>query len=145
MNLVWGIVLIVAGLICWLGQVIAVLSPKLAVRLGLVEPETDVEPVFACDTAAEAIWDSLVTWTLPVAGILLTLENPWWPYFGLVGGGIYLYFSGRGIIVRALMRRRGFRIGAQGYLITVYIFLVLWGLIAVVTILAAANTLLPLQ
>ncbi len=142
MEFAWGIVLIIAGLICWLGQVITTLSPKHAVRLGLVEPESDVEPVFAADSRGEAIWDSLITWTLPVAGILLTLENPYWPYFGLVGGGMYLYFSGRGIAVRVLMRRRGLRIGAQGDIKTVYIFLASWGIIAIVTIFMAVNMLI---
>ena len=45
----------------------------------------------------EAIWDSVTLWTLPLAGVLLLLNNPLWVYFGLVGGGMYLYFAGRGL------------------------------------------------
>lgn len=32
-----------------------------------------------------------------VAGVLLILNNGVWAYFGLVGGGMYVYFAGRAI------------------------------------------------
>ncbi len=71
MNIIWGVVLIIFTLIvCWLGQVINASSPILAVRLGLAEPESDVDPTFFVDGRGEAIWDALILWTLPVAGIL---------------------------------------------------------------------------
>ncbi|MFH0802727.1 MAG: hypothetical protein V2A78_10150 [bacterium] len=138
MHLVWGIILVLFTLIlCWLGQGMAVFSPKLAVRLGLSEAETDLDPAFFADSRGEAIWDVLSIWTLPAAGILLLCNNPLWAYFGLVGGGVYLYFAGRGICVRLAMQRRGIRIGKPGTVKLSYAFLILWGLIAVVTIVLA--------
>ena len=135
MNIIWGTILIIFTLIvCWLGQVIAVTVPALATRLGIIELEADVDPVFFADVRGEAIWDALMLWTLPLAGVLLILNNPWWAYFGLVGGGMYLYFAGRGIAQRLVMQRNDIRIGKPAQLKLFYAVLALWGLIAVVTI-----------
>ena len=121
----------------WLGQVINASSPSLAVRLGLDEPEADIDPTFFVDGRGEAFWDTVTLWILPVAGILLIFNSPWWAYFGLVGGGMYLYFAGRGIAVRLVMQRREIRIGKPETLKVVYVFRTLWGLTAIVTIIMA--------
>ena len=142
MNLIWGAILIIFTLIlCWLGQVISALWPTVATKVGLTEPETDVDPTFYADVRGEAFWDMAILWTLPVAGILLILNSPWWAYFGLVGGGMYLYFAGRGLIVRLVMQRRGIRIGRPETLKLFYAVLTLWGLIALVTIVMAVAAL----
>ena len=142
MDLFWGVILIIFTLlVCWLGQTITVFSPELAVKLGLTEPESDVDSTFYADVRGEAIWDTMILWTLPVAGILLILNNTLWAYFGLVGGGSYLYLAGRGIAVRLAMQRRGIRIGKPGTLKLFYVFLTLWGVIAVVTIIMAVAAL----
>jgi hypothetical protein len=139
MNLIWGVILILFTLIlCWLAQVITVLAPNLAARLGLSEPEADVDPTFFADVRGEAIWDALIVWTLPVAGVLLVLDNPLWVCFGLIGGGVYLYFAGRGIVTRLVMQRRGIRIGKPGTVKLYYAYLIVEGLIALVTIILAA-------
>jgi len=138
MNIIWGAILIIfTGILCWLGQVINASSPTLAARLGLTEPESDVDPTYFVDGRGEAIWDALILWTLPVAGILLILNNPWWVYFGLVGGGMYLYFAGRMLVVRLAMQRHGIRIGKPETVKLYNAVLILWGLLAVVTIIMA--------
>ncbi len=138
MDLFWGVILIIFTLVVgWLGQTISALSPRLAVKMQLTEPESDVDSTFYADVRGEAIWDTMILWTLPVAGILLILNNTLWAYFGLVGGGSYLYLAGRGIAVRLVMQRRGIRIGKPGTLKLFYVFLTLWGVIAVVTIIMA--------
>lgn len=142
MNLIWGIVLIIFTLIlCWLGQVVNATSPALASRLGLAEPEADVDPTYYVDGRGEAIWDAMILWTLPVAGVLLLLNNPWWAYFGMVGGGMYVYFVGRGIVVRRAMQRRGIRIGEPKTVKLYNAVLGLWGLIGLVTIAMAVAAL----
>jgi len=138
MHVFWGVILIVFTLaVCWLGQTISALSPKLAVKLGLTERDSEIDSTFCADVRGEAIWDSFILWILPVAGILLILNNGMWAYFGLVGGGSYLYFAGRGIATRLLMQRREILIGTTNRLRLFYVFLVLWGLIAIVTIILA--------
>ena len=142
MNQAWGIVLIIFTLIMgWLMQVIVTVAPSFASKLGVVEPESGVDPTFLVDAKGEATWDALILWVLPVAGILLVIDSPYWAYFGLVGGGMYLYFAGRGIVVRRMMQRRGIRIGNPETLKLFYAFLVLWGLTGLVTIVLAVAAL----
>ena len=143
MSVIWGVILIIISSIGWLGQVVTALWPAMAIRLDLTESEGEVDPAFHADVRGEALWDSAVLWTLPVAGLLLIVNSPLWVYFGLVGGGMYLYLAGRGIATRLVMQRRGIRIGKPETLKLYYVFLALWGLIAVVTI-AMAVAALPL-
>ncbi len=141
MNLIWGIILVVFTLPCWLGQAIAFLAPRTAAKWGMSEHESEVDPVFWADVRGESIWDTMILWTLPAAGILLLLNQSPWAYFGLVGGGMYLYFAGRGILTRLALLRRNIRIGAPGKQKVFFVFLSLWGLIALITIALAAGDL----
>jgi hypothetical protein len=141
MDVLLGVVLLVLGLICWGGQVFNWLWPETAARLGLTEAEAAVEPVFWVDTRAEAAWDSLVVWTLPLAGLLLLLNVSAWAYLGLLGGGIYLYFSGRGIFQRLAMQQRGMRIGSDANVRVGIVFLILWCAAALIAIAAATSDL----
>lgn len=141
MTLAWSLILIVFGLLCWLGQVLSTFNPKLAVRLGLFEPKAEVDATFYLDGSGEALWDSFSLWTLPLAGLLLLLGNPWWVTLGLVGGGMYLYFGGRGIVARLTMQRHGVQLGKAATVNVAYLFLALWGVIGGVTIVMALLTL----
>ena len=138
MAVVWGLIILGLSLLAWLGQVISWWRPEVAVRLTLREASADVEPVYDRDIQGEAMWDALILWTLPLAGLLLVFDQPVWAVFGLVGGGIYLYFAGRGIATRRLMQRDGLRIGAPVSVRIGYVFLVVWGAMAAVTLVAAA-------
>lgn len=137
MNIIWGLILTVLSSIAYFGQVISAFWPDTAARVGLAESESDVDQTFYADMRGEAIWDTAILWTLPVAGVLLILNNPIWAYFGLVGSGMYLYFAGRGILARRVMQGRSRKIGAPESLRVAYIFLALWGLAAVITIVMA--------
>ena len=137
LHIVWGVILVIISSIGYFGQLISAIWPETAEKLGLTEPEADVDPTFHADVRGEAYWDTAILWILPVAGVLLLLNNPIWVYFGLVGGGMYLYFAGRGIVVRRVMQGRGIRIGKPDTLRVGYIFLFLWGLAAIITIILA--------
>jgi hypothetical protein len=137
MGIVWGLVIMVLSLPCWGGQVLSWLQPTTAVRLSLMEAEVTVEPAYFADIRGEALWDSLTLWTLPTAGALLVIDSSAWPYFGLVGGAIYSYFAGRGIFTRREMRHRGFRVGEEQNVKIGFLFLAIWGLLGVATILTA--------
>lgn len=138
MRILWGIVVLALSLLGWGGQAVAWFAPATAVRLNLTEAEEDVEPTFWADIRGEALWDVITLWTMAVAGLLLVLDNPGWGYFGLVGGGMYVYFAGRGISTRVAMQRRGFRIGSPANLKLGYALLAVWGVVGLVTIAAAA-------
>jgi len=85
----------------------------------------------------------LVTvWVFVVAaGVLLVVDSSAWAYFGLIGGATYLYFAGRGIFTRLVLRRRGFRIGSPENVLIGFAFLAIWGVMALVTIGAAWTSL----
>ena len=137
MNLIWGIIIVSVTLKVWIGQIIIAFFPKIANKINIIEHESDVDKTFFLDLRGSAIWDVLSLWTLPLAGVLLILNNNLWTYFGLVGGGMYLYFVGRGIASRLTMQRHGIRIGKSKNLKLNYLLLTLWGLIAIVTIIMA--------
>jgi hypothetical protein len=141
MAIAWGILVIVLSLLCWGGQTIAWLAPDAAARWNLMEAEDDVEPTYWADIRGEAPWDALTLWTLVVAGVLLVLDRSTWAYFGLVGGGMYVYFAGRGILTRMVMQRRGLRIGAPKNVQLGFTMLAVWGVTGLITIVAAVAAL----
>lgn len=134
MEVAWGIVLVLLGLVAWAGQTISLVVPETAARWGLTEAEEMVEPVYWADIRGEALWDSCTLWTLPAAGILLLSDARAWTYFGLVGGGIYIYFAGRGILTRLEQQRRGFRIGDPANVRLGLVMLGVWGLVGLITV-----------
>jgi hypothetical protein len=136
-QIFWGIVVTALSLLCWGGQTVVWLAPATAVRLNLSEAEADVEPTYWADIRGEAAWDFFTLWIPVVAGVLLIIDNPAWAYFGLVGGGMYVYFAGRGISTRASMQRRGLRVGARRNLKLGYTLLAIWGFMGSITIAAA--------
>ena len=145
MQIFWGIVVTALSLLCWGGQTVVWLAPATGVRLNLSEAEADVEPTYWADIRGEAAWDFCTLWTLVVAGVLLIIDHPAWAWFGLVGGGMYVYFAGRGIFTRASMQRRGFRVGAPLNLRLGYNLLAIWGLMGLITIAAAAMAITTLS
>lgn len=120
---------------------LSALAPRFSEKLGLIEPESDVDTAFYADARGEAKWDSLTLWTLPSAGLLIILNSPLWIYFGIVGGGIYLYFAGRAIFTRLELKKRRIRIGKPQLLRIYFIFATLWGLIGLATIIKAVKVL----
>lgn len=136
-QIAWGITLFVVSSIGYFGQLSTPFWPERAAGLGLTEVESEVDPAFYADVRGEAQWDTITLWILPVAGVLLVLDNPAWVYFGLIGGGMYRYFAGRGIVARREMQRRLIRIGEPDIVKVNLAFLSLWGLAAVVTIIMA--------
>lgn len=143
MEIAWGFVILVLSLVAWLGQTVVLFAPKDAVRFGLVEAESEVEPTYWADIRGEARWDFFVLWTLPVAGLLLIAGQAAWAYFGIAGGGIYLYFGGRGILTRLELRSRGFRVGSVESLRTGYAFLSIWLVMSLITIVVAVIDIEP--
>ena len=137
MNLIWGIILVSITLKCWIGQIIIAFSPKVAAKINIIEDESDLNHTFFVDMHGSAIWGAITLWTLPFAGILLILNNTLWTYFGLVGGGMYLYFVGRNIASHLIMQRHGIKIGTTKKLKVKYMILSIWGIIALITIIMA--------
>lgn len=141
MDVIWGIVLVALGLLAWAGQAVTWLAPDVATRLSLVEAQDAVEPAYWADIRGEALWDVMSLWTLPLAGLLLVFGHDAWVWLGLVGGGTYIYFGGRGVLTRLELQRRGFRIGEASSVRLGLLMLAVWAVSGLVTIAAAVATL----
>ena len=138
MNGVIAILILLLSLLAWLGQVVSAVAPQVAAQLGLMEKETDVEPTFYVDARAECIWDAMILWVLPAAAGLHLADGRGWPLMALIGGGVYVYFAGRGIAQRILMERRGVSVGNPKTVKVFYLFLGLWGTAGLAAILLAS-------
>lgn len=143
MGIVWGLVVLGLSLLCWGGQTVSWLAPSRAVRLKLTESEESVDPAYYAWMRGEAIWDSLTLWTMVVAAVLLVLDRDAWAYFGLVGGGMYIYFGGLGIATRLSMRKRRVRIGDADEVGVGLAFLAIWAVVGAITAAAAVVALAP--
>jgi hypothetical protein len=141
MDVIWGVVLIGLGLLAWGGQAVAWFAPATAVRLSLTEAEESVEPVYWADGRGEALWDVVSLWTLPLAGLLLVVAHEAWAWLGLIGGGMYIYFAGRGLLSRLELQRSGFTIGEPSNVRLGHVMLGVWGLAGLITIVAAVSAL----
>ena len=107
-----GITVIIVGLIAWLGQSLSFIAPEMATKLGLLEPKEDMdESFYIIEAKALCLNDMLLSWVFPASGVLMLLDNPLWPYFGLVGAGIFLYFSGLVAFMRIYLKRGDKKIG----------------------------------
>lgn len=137
MNIAWGLVLIVLGLLAWGGQTLSWVAPDLASRLGLTEEAATTEPAFYADVRGEAIWDAFTLWTLPLAGILLLVDSSAWPAWGLIAGSVYIYFGGRGVLARRELAKRKLRAGSASELRAAFVMLPVWAIAGLITVIAA--------
>ncbi len=140
MNIIWGIILLSVTLKVWIGQIIIAFSPKIAEKINIIDPESDIDKTYFLDMRGVAFWDSITLWILPITGILLILNNNLWTYFGLIGSGMYLYFVGRTITSNLTLQRNNIKIGRSKKL--KLLLLTLWGLVAFVTMIMAVTELI---
>jgi hypothetical protein len=122
-----GILICALGLFAWAGQTISFFWPSVAVRLGILEPEADLDPTLRIiEAKAEGFMDFLLAWTLPAAALLMILDHPLWPYLGLFGGGVFAYFSGLIMVTRPFLKGEGKKVGNRASELAAYLFGALW-------------------
>ena len=115
---------------------------SIAEKLGLSEPENEMdETLYVIETRAQGLVDLLLTWTLPLAGLLLILEHRLWPALALTGGGIYLYFSSVIVLQQVFLKQRGKKIGRPSAERSAYVFGLIWMLCALSMIVLAVDDL----
>ena len=136
---IWAMLLILWCLIvCWMGQVLVFVAPNVAMQFGLSEPADSVNPTLWADLQGEALTDALLVWTLGVAGLLLLLlpsrHHHLWPYWGLVGSGMYVYFGVRGILQRLFLQAHDISYGSPSYQAFAMAMCASWALTGLVTI-----------
>lgn len=141
MRFLWGLIVVLLSLLAWGSQFINWVSPRSRSRFAITTAESTAEPSYWIDIRGEAPFDSVTLWTMVVAGVLLTLGIDAWAYFGLVGGGMYVYFAGRAIFTRIAAARVGIPVGALRKHRLGYAMLFAWGLMGLATIAAAVVSL----
>lgn len=134
MEIAAGIAIVVFSLPCWIGQTISWFLPSIGERWGLTEAVESVDSTYYGDIRGEALWDTLTLWTMPLTGLLLVLGNDASAILGLVAGGMYTYFGGRGVTTRRAITKRGGRIGAPNDLRIAYGALIAWGALGLAVI-----------
>ncbi len=131
MQTIFGVYVVLVGLICWLGQSLSLFLPDLAVKLGVLEPEDEMdETLYIIEPKVLGIVDLSISWTLPAAAIMMLSNMAYWPVFALIGSGIYIYFSGIIVVTRIILPRFGKKAGSPGSRKSVYIASFLWILAA---------------
>lgn len=111
MRTVLGVICVLFGGFGWIGQFISAVNYELAQKLGLQEKDEGTGPLYRRAETNAARWDSVVLWTMAVAGVLMLMDHTWWPYVGLIAGGIYLDGAGREAAKCISMYKEGVRVG----------------------------------
>ena len=134
-----GILVLVLGLIAWVGQSLAFLAPSVAIALGVLEPEAEVDPTLhIIEAKAEGLVDMLLAWTLPASALLMILNHSLWPYLALFGAGVFLYFSALITFSRVFLRGAGKKVGRQASERAAYLFGSLWAACSITMVILAA-------
>lgn len=139
MITVIGFLVLLLGMVAWVGQFISFIAPSLATRLGVLEPEGEIdESLRIIERKAEGLMDTLLAWTLPASALLMLLDHPFWPFLAIFGGGVFLYFSGLISFSRVFMKAEGRNVGSAASVKAAYLFGGLWAASSVAMISLAA-------
>lgn len=133
MRISLGIICLLFGGVGYLGQVISVINFPLAQKLGLQEKNDHAEKLFLNAERNTARWDFFVLWTLPVAGLLMLLNSPWWPHLSLIAGGVYLDAGGREFAKYFTLHKEGVKVGSTKDVKIAYGMYLLMGIVALFT------------
>ena len=139
-STVIGVITLLAGLLAWLGQSLAFVAPTAAVKLGVLEPEEEIDPtLYVVETYAMGLSDLLLAWTLPVSALLMLVGHAAWPYLALFGSGVYVYFSAVTMLSRVYLKSRGKKVGRVTSVRAAYVFGVIWVACSVAMTVAAVT------
>jgi hypothetical protein len=109
-----GWVILVLGGLLYLAQVISSVNFEFAQRLGIQENPRETDSILQTYERFTAYWDLVTLGWLPLSGLLMIIDNTWWPIAALVGGAIYLDTSGREAVKILSLRKEDFKLGTKG-------------------------------
>ena len=76
------------------------------------KPET-TDPLLIRAERYTAYWDLLTLIWLPIGGVLMVVNHPWWPLISLIGASIYVDTAGREAAKNLSFRHEGIRSGTE--------------------------------
>lgn len=136
MQLILGWLLIIFPGILYVGQLISSLNFELAQKLGLQEKPETADTILQRAERYTAYWDLVTLVWLPLSGILMIINHPFWPYASLIGGAIYFDASGREAAKFLSFKHEGINTGTtkeQKLFLATYIIMAIVAVIAIVT------------
>ena len=95
MQITIGWACLIPGAFLYIAQLISSIDFKLAQQLGIQENPEETDSILQTAERYTALWDLVTLGWLPLAGLLMILDNPYWPVVGLIGGAIYFDTSVR--------------------------------------------------
>ena len=134
MQIAIGWVILLFGGLLYFAQVISSINFGLAQQLGIQEAPEETDSILQTAERFAAYWDLVTLGWLPLAGLLMIIDNDWWPIIALVGGAIYLDTSGREAMKIISFRKEGVRLGTkkqQRVFFGIYIVMAIIGLVLI--------------
>lgn len=130
-----GWLLIIFPGILFIGQIISSVNFPLAQRIGLQEDPKETDTLLQRAEKYVAYWDLVTMGWLPLAGILMVMNNSAWPLVAFFGGAIYFDTAGREAAKILSFKHEGIRIGSkkqQRFFFSTYIIMALISIIVLV-------------
>ena len=119
----------------FLVQLISSVNFSLAQKLGVQEKSDQADPLLLRAERYVAYWDVVSLVWLPIAGILMVTDHPWWPVVSLAAGAIYIDAAGREAAKNLSFRHEGIKAGPkkqQNLFFATYIIMLILGIITLV-------------
>ena len=113
MQVTLGWILIIFPGIMFLIQVISSVNFSFAQKLGLQEKPETADSLLIRSERYTAYWDLLTLIWLPIGGILMVVNHPWWPLISLIGASIYFNTAGREAAKNLSFRHEGIKSGTE--------------------------------
>jgi hypothetical protein len=111
MQLIIGWLLIFFPGALLIAQLISSLNFEFAQKLGIQENPEESDGILQRAERYVAYWDLVTLVWLPLAGLLMVINHPLWPYVALIGGAIYFDASGREAAKNLSLKHEVFKIG----------------------------------
>ena len=138
----WILILFPGALL--LVQLISSLNFSLAQKFGLQEKSESADPLLLRSERYTAYWDLVTLVWLPIAGILMVINHPWWPLTALVGAAIYIDAAGREAVKNLSFRHEGIKTGTKQEQILFFITYIIMIIIGIIIIIYSLQALLDL-
>lgn len=111
MQQILGWILVILGGGLYVAQIISSVNFTLAQRLGIQENPKMADNILQRAERYTAYWDLVTLIWLPISGILMLVDNHWWPIVSLLAGAICLDTSGREAVKNLSFRHEGLKVG----------------------------------
>lgn len=139
MEIILGWIMIIFPGILVVGQAISSINFSLAQRLGLQENPEHTDLLVQTAERYAAYWDLITLTWMPLSGLLIVVDNSYWPIVSLIAGAIYFDTSGREAAKMLSFKHQGVRIGPptqHKFFFSTYFMMATLGIIVIITSLA---------